>query len=85
MIVAAGYCLVLLGALLLYLAAPNQRLPRRALGISGALALAIGLALVLTAAGPATSVYIAFTLAISVWTLVPLAVAWWRRPQEHEA
>jgi len=79
----AGGVLVLLSALLLHLAAPHQQwgaLPvRPALcGWSGAGALAIGTALLLGWAGPATAIFIALTLLMTVWSIVPVAIAWWR-------
>lgn len=78
--------LAVAGALLLYAAAPAQRLtagplPRRALALSGITALIAALALLLSLAGPATAVFILFTLAMTIWSIVPLAAAWRRRPR----
>lgn len=82
--VSAGL-LVCVGAILLYLASPNQRwtgrpLAPRPLAGAGALALLVSLALLLGIAGPATAIFIWITLATTVWSLVPLAIAWLRRP-----
>lgn len=84
---AAGI-LVIAGALLLYAAAPHQRLlsrarPRRMLLVGGGLSLSAALLLLLAIAGPATAVFILLTLAMLVWSIVPLAVAWWRRPRKR--
>lgn len=86
MIAWAGGLLVLLSSLTLYLASPNQRLtgrelPRRALGWSGLALFATGLALLLQWAGSATSVFIALTAAMLLWSVLPLAVAWRRGAQ----
>lgn len=77
---------VMVAALLLYLASPNQRmllrpLPRRTVGWTGTAFLVAAIAVLLASAGPATALFIAFTLAMSFWSVVPLAVAWWRRPR----
>ncbi|MFC0205827.1 hypothetical protein [Novosphingobium soli] len=78
-----GACLVAAGALALYLAAPHQVLvapggPRRSFGWAGVALLVLGLVALLNWAGPATAVFIAFTFASLVWTLVPLLAAWLR-------
>ncbi|MCB2060034.1 MAG: hypothetical protein R3E09_06120 [Novosphingobium sp.] len=88
MIAVLGGGVVMTGATLLYLASSNQQLtksppPRRwPLAWAGVLALAFGLALILQWAGPVASVFIAMTLAMLVWTVVPLAAAWWRAAPE---
>ncbi len=83
---ATGIAIIVAGALALYAASPQQRLtdralPRRALAWGGFAALALGLAALLQWAGPATAVFILFTLAPLVWTVVPPVAAWWRRPR----
>jgi hypothetical protein len=83
-----GGGLALAGATLVYLAAPNQRLAvallsRRTLAGGGLLTLLIALALLLGVAGPTTAVFIWMTLAMTVWSIVPLAAAWARRPKEN--
>lgn len=81
-----GGLLVLLGALALYAASPNQKLLKQPAGkavLWGGLAvLLIGTILLFTWAGPATAIYIMMTLAMFVWTVVPMAAAWARRPRE---
>lgn len=79
----AGGVLVVLAALLLYLAAPHQQwgaLPMRpgACGWSGAAALVVGTVLLLGWAGAATAIFIALTLLMAVWSVVPVAIATWR-------
>ena len=76
-----GALAMLLGAGVLYLASPHQcatskPLPARALRWAGWVALVAGQALLLTWAGPATALFIGFTLAMTVWSIVPLAAAW---------
>ncbi|PNU02193.1 hypothetical protein A8V01_09985 [Novosphingobium guangzhouense] len=74
----------MLAAIALYLAAPHQRwgaLPAEpaALGWGGAAMLVIGLVLLLSWAGPATTLFIAATLLMTTWSIVPVAIAWARR------
>ncbi|TDW64630.1 hypothetical protein EDF57_104429 [Novosphingobium sp. PhB55] len=87
-VVAGG--LIVLSAVALYLAAPHQAwgalpLSPRAMGWSGTAMLALGLALLLSWAGIATAFFIAFTLLMTTWSIVPIAVAWWRRSGEDRA
>lgn len=77
-----GAILVIISALLLYAASPNQLLRSKVddpkpLVATGSTGLVLGLVLILQWAGPATSVFIALTLAMTVWTIVPLGAAWW--------
>lgn len=85
MVSTIGIILVAAGALAIYLAHPNQVLASRTLPRtakwSGGVALLLGLAILLSWAGPATAVFIAITDAMLVWTLVPLAAAWLRGPK----
>lgn len=78
--------LAVLGAFLLYAGSPNQRLSARgrrplllALGAAGLL---MALPLLLGWFGPATAVFVWMTVAMLVWSIVPLGVAWWRRPRK---
>ncbi|WP_250458663.1 hypothetical protein [Microbulbifer litoralis] len=78
---AAG--LMALGALALYLASPNQRLlsrplPRRPLAAAGGAMLAVSLYLLLQYSGAAAAVFILVTGAMLVWTVLPMAIAYWR-------
>lgn len=82
---ASGMLTVLVGALALYLASPQQKLARRpmpAAGWTGLACLILGLVLLWQWAGPATAIFIAMTLATLAWTIVPPVVAWLRRPKE---
>lgn len=80
--------IVVAGAVLLYLASPNQQLTRKAtasrwvrwMGLTG---LGAGLAILLQWAGPATAVFILLTAVMLVWTLVPIGAAWLRGPKER--
>jgi len=79
----AGGLLVVISALLLYLAAPHQKwstlpFPPRVAGWSGLAALGGGLALLLSWAGVATACFIAMTLLMTAWSIVPAALAWRR-------
>lgn len=72
-----------LGALLLYAAAPNQKLlrrpsPGRPLAFGGLATLVLGVALLQLWAGPATAVFIALIVVMAISTLVPLALGVWR-------
>lgn len=83
----AGGLLAVLASGLLYLASPNQRwgdlpFPPRLAGWGGVAFLLAGTALMLRWAGPATAIFIVTTLAMTVWSVVPIAVAWWRRGAE---
>lgn len=79
----------MLSALLLYLAAPNQQwgklpfAPAVAVWLAVAFLLA-GVALLLGWAGPATAIFIAMTAMMTVWSVVPLAIAWWRGAPEEK-
>lgn len=86
MIFVPGALAVSIGALLLYLASPNQRLRtrekgRRSTAWAGLVLVLAGIAALLIWAGPATAIFIALTFAMLVWTFVPVAAAWWRRPR----
>lgn len=89
MAVVAG-ALIVLSGVALYLAAPHQAwgalpvLPR-SIGWSGVAILAVGLALLLGWAGIATALFIAATLLMTTWSIVPIAVAWWRHGREDRA
>lgn len=85
-VAAIGMAIVIGAALALYAASPQQclttrNLPQTALGWGGLAGLAAGLIVLLQWAGPATAVFIVLTLATLVWTLVPPAAAWLRRPK----
>lgn len=87
---AGGDGAVLAGALLLYLASANRPRPagpagRRRLGRAGAAGLVAGQALLLAALGPAAAVFTAVTLAMLVWSVAPLLLAWWTRPRGEGA
>ncbi|MGK2286511.1 hypothetical protein [Pedomonas sp. V897] len=87
MIAWMGGLFVCVAALLLYAASPNQKLTRvrrwvSGLAYLGVAAFAQGLVLLLQWAGPATAVFIALTLAMLVWTVVPLGIAWLRSSTE---
>lgn len=89
MAVFAGVLIVLSGVAL-YLAAPHQAwgallLSPRVMGWSGAAMLAVGLAALLNWAGIATALFIAVTLLMTTWSIVPIAIAWWRRGREERA
>jgi len=79
--------LMLGGAVLLYLASPNQRLAARpfprAAGWAGAVALIAALVPLLGSFGPATAVFVWMTGAMLVWSVLPLAAAWWRGVPEN--
>ncbi|GAM06568.1 hypothetical protein [Novosphingobium sp. MBES04] len=76
-----GLVLTLLGAALLYRAAPNQALrpgkpAARGIFWAGWGATLLGLLDLLTWSGPTTSVFIWLTALMLVWSLLPLAAAW---------
>lgn len=73
----------MLSALLFYLASPHQlwgtlSVRPRILGWIAAALLIAGIALLLQWSGRATTIFIAMTLAMTVWSVIPLALAWWR-------
>lgn len=78
-----GGLLVILSSVLLYLASPNRRwgtlpfTPRLA-GWSGLVLLLAATGLMLRWAGSATAIFIVLTAAMTVWSIVPIAIAWWR-------
>jgi hypothetical protein len=47
--------------------------------------LAVGLALLLNWAGIATAFFIAFTLLMTTWSIVPIAIAWRRHGRGDRA
>jgi hypothetical protein len=74
------------GAFLLYAGSRNQRLfaasrPAGPMRLAGGAALLASLALMWTWFGRAAAVFAWATLAMLIWSVVPLAVAWWRRPR----
>lgn len=86
---ATAMFLIGLSAALLYLGSPNQllylgALPRRSIAIAGPGLAVLGLVLLLQWAGPATSVFIAFTIIMLVWLIVPLVAAWFRGDRKAE-
>lgn len=75
------------GALGLYVGTPHQALiagggARRSGRIAGIVLLAVALALLMTVQGPATAVFTWMTGAMLVWSIVPVAVRWWRFRRE---
>lgn len=75
--------LVGVGALLLYLASPNQLAfvggaQRKWLAWPGTAFALLGTGLLLRWGGTAAAIFTAVTLIMLVWTLIPLAVAWRR-------
>lgn len=71
------------GALCLYTGTRHQALlrpavPVRRCRIVGTSFLLIALALLLTVQGPATAVFTWATGAMLVWSIVPVAIGWWR-------
>ncbi|AMK17113.1 MULTISPECIES: hypothetical protein [Sphingobium] len=82
MIVAIlGGLLVGLAAMLLYLAAPHQQMgrlpcPPRLAGWGGVALLILGTGLLLGWAGVATGIFIVLTLVMTVWSVVPVIIAW---------
>lgn len=78
-----GGLLVAVAALALYAGSPNQRwlavVPRpAAIRWAGAAMMVAGLIVTGRWAGPATTVFIVMTVAMLVWSIVPLGIAWWR-------
>ncbi|EMD83302.1 hypothetical protein [Pacificimonas flava] len=78
-----GCGMVLAACVLIYAAAPHQELaggemPRKSLGLLGAVLMGAGLLVLLTWAGKATAVFIGLTVAMLIWSLLPLALAWKR-------
>ena len=74
-------------ALLLYLASPHQKifardLPRKSLVGAGIVLLGVSLVLLMRRFGNATAVFNLLTLLMLLWTLLPLAVAYWRNSKE---
>lgn len=69
------------GAILLYLAAPNQRVTprttaRKDLLLAGLIAEIVALVAFLVVAGPATAVFIWLTLAMLAWSTLPMLTVW---------
>jgi len=82
-----GGLLVCLAAMLLYLAAPHQQAgrlpcPPRLSGWSGTALLIAGTGLLLGWAGVATAIFIVLTLVMTIWTVVPVLIAWSRGAPE---
>ncbi|GFE95645.1 MAG: hypothetical protein ABF558_02495 [Gluconobacter sp.] len=72
------------GAVLLYMASPAQQLCTRRPAfrgcvVSGCVMLSISLLVLLATQGSGTAVFEFLTLLMSVWSLVPLAAAVWRK------
>lgn len=76
-----GGIIILLASFAFYLASPNRKVAlehnkTRLLNSLGTIGLIIGLALILTWSGSASSVFIATTLVMLVLTIIPLFIAW---------
>ena len=76
-----GGIVTVLASFAFYLASPNRKVllehnKTQLLNSIGTIGLVIGLALILTWSGSATSVFIAITLVMLVLTIVPLFIAW---------
>jgi hypothetical protein len=84
---ALGMILTLLGATALYAAGEHQQLQVRNTGrpglIAGVLLLVGGLLTLLQGFGPATAVFVWATEGMLAWSIVPIAVAWWRGAPDH--
>ncbi|TDW65404.1 hypothetical protein EDF57_103588 [Novosphingobium sp. PhB55] len=83
----AGGLFAVLASMLLYLASANQRwgdlpFPPRLAGWSGLAFMVTATVMMLRWAGAATAIFIVATLAMTVWSVVPLAIAWWRHEPE---
>lgn len=81
LLLIAAAVLILLGAGLLYLASPNQRLnvaalPSTLLAWAGLLLLLFALILLLQFSGSATSVFILLTGVMFVWTVPPMVIGY---------
>ncbi len=90
MIAISGGLIVLISSLLLYLAAPHQKLLQgsslsRPIAWAGLVGLIVGTALLMRWAGSATSIFIAMTVAMAFWSVIPLAIAWWRGAPESKS
>jgi hypothetical protein len=88
LIASLGGAAALAGAVLLYLASPNQRAAtwrgaRPRLALAGAAAELAALACFLLVAGPATAVFIWLTAAMLFWSVGPLLTAWRRAREER--
>lgn len=82
-----GGLLVCVAAMLLYLAAPHQQMgrlpcPPRLAGWGGLALLIAGTGLLLRWAGVATAIFIALTLVMTIWSVVPVTIAWRRGAPE---
>ncbi|RYE70320.1 MAG: hypothetical protein EOP17_01090 [Rhizobiaceae bacterium] len=75
------------GATVLYLAAPNQSLTRQKAGppvaYAGVAALVGALVVLLSLMGPATAVFTWMTGIMLLWTVPPLAIGWLRHRREE--
>ncbi|TLM77045.1 hypothetical protein ACONUD_08950 [Microbulbifer harenosus] len=90
LLLSSAALLIALGAGLLYLASPNQRifssvLPARPLLWAGLLLLALALVLLLQYSGTATSVFILLTGVMFTWTIPPMVIAYLRHKREVQS
>ena len=88
-ILLAAAFLMVSGAGLLYLASPNQKLvgrtvPCRLFSIVGLMSLVTALPLLLKYSGSGTSVFILITGVMLLWTILPMAIAYFRHKQEAQ-
>lgn len=77
--------LLIVGSFAVYLASPHQKLrpspaPHGA-AIMGAVAIAAALIILLTIMGPATAVFAIFIGLMFMWSIPPVAIAWFRYRQ----
>lgn len=83
----AAWLPLLCGALLIYAGAANQQLVRRALpprrvAAAGTAAIMTSLVALLDVAGPAAAAFVVVTGLMLVWSIAPVAVAWWRHARQ---
>lgn len=89
-LIALGACIATtLGASLLYLSAPHQKLrptplPRQPWVAIGGIALLFALILFWQIAGTATAFFILFTLLMSLWSIPPLGIAYARARRDKQ-
>lgn len=86
--VASGLCIIV-GAALIYLATPHQKLARRVMAkplllTAGSMLVAIAAYLLMTIMGAATAIFTVIIVIMLLWSLPPLLIAWLRHRMDAQ-
>jgi hypothetical protein len=90
LVILAGSGMAALSAMLFHLVSPHQQmgalpLPRSVLALLGGVSLAVGIAMIAAWSGWAVAMFTPLTVLMVVWSILPLAIGWWRHRRKAGA